>query len=282
MISTRFLRKPTRLFSSRVIEKPRLTQHFIDGKYVNSISGDTFPTINPAKEEIVTEVQRAGNEDVDRAVEAARKAFDKGPWRKFSGTERGNCILKLLELFEKSADELSTLEVLDTGKPITMFKQFELPFMHGVFRYNAGWADKIHGDTIPMEGDYFAYTKKEPAGVVAQIVPWNGPMLILTVKLAPALAAGCTVVIKPAEQTPLSALKIGELVREAGIPDGVVNIINGYGEDTGRYLAQHPDVDKIAFTGSSEVGLELMRNSAANGRLKRLSLELGGKSPNII
>ena len=174
------------------------------------------------------------------------------------------------------------METLDSGLPISNVKMGEVNFVRSLLRYNAGWADKIHGDTIPMEGDYFAYTKKEPAGVVAQIVPWNGPMLILTVKLAPALAAGCTVVIKPAEQTPLSALKIGELVREAGIPDGVVNIINGYGEDTGRYLAQHPDVDKIAFTGSSEVGLELMRNSAANGRLKRLSLELGGKSPNII
>ena len=154
---------------------PRLTQHFINGKFVDSISVDTFPTINPASEEIVTEVQRAGNQDVDRAVEAARKAFDHGPWRKFSGTERGNCLLRLQALFEKNADELTTLEVQDTGRPITMFKHFEVPFMYGLLKYNAGFADKIHGDTIPMTGDYFAYTRKEPVGVVGHIIPWNAP-----------------------------------------------------------------------------------------------------------
>ena len=151
-----------------------------------------------------------------------------------------------------------------------------------LLKYFAGWADKIHGDTIPMTGDYFAYTRQEPAGVAAQIIPWNVPLGLLTGKLGPALAAGCTVVLKSAEQTPLSALKLGELIKEAGIPDGVVNIINGYGEDAGRYLAQHPDVDKIAFTGSCEVGLEIMKNSSANNKLKRVTLELGGKSPNII
>ena len=174
------------------------------------------------------------------------------------------------------------LETLDTGKPISFVKNGEVPFISMILRYNAGWADKIHGDTIPMVGDYFAYTRQEPVGVAALIVPWNVPLIILANKIAPALAAGCTMVVKPAEQTSLSTLRLGELVKEAGIPDGVINILAGYGEDAGKNLSQHPGVDKVSFTGSTEVGFEIMKNSAAHNHLRRVTLELGGKSPNII
>ena len=185
-------------------------------------------------------------------------------------------------MLNKHAEEIAMLETLDTGIPISSVKMGEIPFVSSLLRYNAGWADKIHGDTIPMVGDYFAYTRQEPVGVAAHIVPWNVPLLIFTNKIAPALAAGCTMVVKPAEQTPLATLRVGELIKEAGIPDGVVNILAGYGEDAGKHLSQHPGVDKVGFTGSTEVGFEIMKNSTAHNHLRRVTLELGGKSPNII
>lgn len=274
-------RLSTRAFGSKAKVTPKHTQLLIDGKWVNSASGDTFETINPVDESPIISVQRAGKEDVDRAVAAARKAFDKGPWRYYSGQQRADCLFKLSHLIEKNAEELAHLEALDNGKPVAVAKVADLPLTWLCYRYYAGWADKITGDTIPAHGNLFAYTRREPVGVAAQIIPWNFPLLMQAWKLAPALAAGCTVVMKTAEQTPLSALRVGELIREAGFPDGVVNILSGFGEDAGAHLSTHPDVDKVAFTGSTEVGLQIMRNSAKHN-LKRVTLELGGKSPNII
>lgn len=271
-----------RTFSSGSKVTPRVTQLLIDGKLVNSASGDTFATYNPATEEIITEVQRAGKEDVDRAVDAARRAFDHGPWRSFSGQQRAECLYRLSTLMEENAEELSLLEALDNGKPLSVARAADLPLSYSTYRYYAGWADKIHGDTIPMHGDFFGYTRKEPVGVAAQIIPWNFPLAMQAWKMGPALAAGCTIVMKTAEQTPLSALRVGELAKEAGFPDGVINILSGFGEDTGAYLSTHPGVDKVAFTGSTEVGLQIMRNSTAGNKLRRITLELGGKSPNII
>ena len=271
-----------RSFSSSSKVTPRVTQLLIDGKFVNSASGETFTTVNPVNEEVITEVQRAGKEDVDRAVEAARKAFDHGPWRRFSATQRGECLYKLSALMEENAEELAILEALDNGKPASVAKVADLPLAYGTIKYYAGWADKIHGDTIPMVGDFFGYTRREPVGVAAQIIPWNFPLAMQAWKFGPALAAGCTVVMKTAEQTPLSALRVGELAKEAGFPDGVINILSGYGEDAGAYLATHPGVDKVAFTGSTEVGFEIVKNSTAHDQLRRITLELGGKSPNIV
>ena len=183
---------------------------------------------------------------------------------------------------EENAEELAILEALDNGKPAYIAKAADIPLSVGTIKYYAGWADKIHGDTIPMVGDFFGYTRREPVGVAAQIIPWNFPLAMQAWKLGPALAAGCTIVMKTAEQTPLSALRVGELAKEAGFPDGVINILSGYGEDAGAYLATHPGVDKVAFTGSTEVGFEIVKNSTANDQLRRITLELGGKSPNII
>ena len=270
-----------RQFSSKHKVKPKQTKLFIDGKWVSSAKGHKFETINPVNEETITEVERASVEDVDRAVAAARKAFDEGPWRRYSGQDRARCLFKLADLVEQHQEELALLEALDNGKPASVAKVADLPLTWLCYRYYGGWADKVTGDTIPAHGDYFAYTRREPIGVAAQIIPWNFPLLMQAWKLAPALAAGCTVVMKTAEQTPLSALRIGELIKEAGFPDGVVNILSGFGEDAGAHLSTHPDVDKVAFTGSTEVGLKIMRNSSMH-RLKRVTLELGGKSANII
>jgi aldehyde dehydrogenase (NAD+) len=272
-------KKSTRNFATKVT--PRQTKLFIGGKWVNSASGETFATINPCTEEPIIDVQRAGTEDVDRAVEAARKAFDHGPWRHMSGTQRGELMYKLSNLIEQNAEELAYLEALDNGKPASLARVADLPLTYGTYRYYAGWADKITGSTIPLQGNFFGYTKKEPVGVVGQIIPWNFPLAMQAWKLAPALAAGCTVVMKTAEQTPLSALRVAELIQEAGIPDGVVNMLSGFGHDAGAHLAKHPGIDKIAFTGSTDVGLDIMRKSSTHS-LKRVTLELGGKSPNII
>lgn len=261
--------------------KPRVTQLLIDGKFVNSASGKTFDTFNPATEEKITSVQESGVEDVNRAVKAARKAFDNGPWRRMSAAERGRLLYKLADLMEKHQDELAALEALDNGKPFSFAKAADIALCIKTYRYYAGWADKIHGQVIPISGPYLAYTKEEPVGVAAQIIPWNFPALMQAWKLGPALATGCTVVMKPAEQTPLTALRVGELIMEAGFPEGVVNILPGYGPTAGQALAQHPDVDKVAFTGSTEIGYEIMRHSHKNN-LKRITLELGGKSANII
>jgi phenylacetaldehyde dehydrogenase len=256
----------------------------INGQWVNAASGKTFPTYNPATGEVLAHVVEGDREDIDRAVAAARTAFDKGPWRKLSPSERARLVWKLADLLEKHAEEFAQLECLNQGKPLTIARVADIPVSIDQLRYYAGWATKIEGNTIPLSmqggGKFLAYTLREPIGVVGQIIPWNFPLIMATLKLAPALAAGCTVVLKPAEQTPLTALRLGELIQEAGFPEGVVNIVPGYGETAGAALAAHPNVDKIAFTGSTEVGKLIVH--AAAGNLKKVSLELGGKSPNIV
>src|SRR5581483_6385801 len=220
--------------------------------------------------------------DIDLAVKAARKAFDEGAWRKMTASERGRLMWKLADLIEQHLEEFAYLESLDNGKPLTVARAADVPLAVDLFRYMAGWATKLEGNTIPISagGQYLTYTLREPVGVVGQIIPWNFPLLMAAWKLGPALASGCTVVLKPAEQTPLSALRLGELIVEAGFPEGVVNIVPGYGETAGAALAAHMDVDKVAFTGSTEVGKLIVQ--AATGNLKRVSLELGGKSPNVV
>ena len=266
------------------IDKPR--KMLINGNWVNSISGKTFPTYNPATGEVLAQVAEGDREDIEQAVKAARKAFDKGPWRKMTASERGRLIWKLADLLEEHTEEFAYLESLDNGKALTIARGADVPLAVDLFRYMAGWATKIEGNTIPISvpytpgAKYLAYTLREPVGVAGQIIPWNFPLLMAAWKLGPALAVGCTVVLKPAEQTPLSALRLGELIAEAGFPEGVVNIVPGYGETAGAALAAHPHVDKIAFTGSTEVGKLIVH--AAAGNLKKVSLELGGKSPNIM
>ena len=266
------------------IDKPR--KMLINGQWVNAISGKTFPTYNPATGEVLAQVAEGDSADIEQAVKAARKAFDHGPWRKLTASERGRLIWKLSDLLEAHTEEFAYLESLDNGKPLTIARGADVPLAVDLFRYMAGWATKIEGTTIPISvpytpgAKYLAYTLREPVGVAGQIIPWNFPLLMAAWKLGPALATGCTVVLKPAEQTPLSVLRLGELIMEAGFPDGVVNIVPGYGETAGAALAAHPDVDKVAFTGSTEVGKLIVH--AAAGNLKKVSLELGGKSPNVI
>lgn len=260
----------------------RQTKLLINNKWVDSISGKKFDTINPATGEILAQVAEADAPDVDLAVKAARNAFHlKSPWRRMAASERGKLMNRLADLIEKYADELATLESLDNGKPRHVARSADLELTIACYRYFAGWADKIQGKTIPINGDYFCYTRLEPVGVVGQIIPWNFPLLMQAWKLAPALAAGNTIVMKTAEQTPLSALRVGELILEAGFPEGVVNLLAGYGPTAGQAIARHMDVDKIAFTGSTEVG-HLIMQAAAETNLKRVTLELGGKSPNIV
>lgn len=253
----------------------------IGGQWVEAASGQTFETINPATGETLVRVAEGDVEDINRAVKAARAAFESGPWAKMTPSQRGRLLWRVAELIEEHADELAMLETLDNGKPIRYSKASDVPLTADHFRYFAGWATKIEGETIPVSiPNMLTYTLREPLGVVGQIIPWNFPMQMASWKLAPALAAGNTVVLKPAEQTPLTALRIGELICEAGFPDGVVNIVPGYGHTAGAALAAHLDVDKIAFTGSTEVGKKVLQASAGN--LKKVTLELGGKSPNII
>jgi len=266
------------------IDKPR--KMLINGQWVSSISGKTFPTYNPATGEVLAQVAEGDREDVEQAVKAARKAFDQGPWRRLTASERGRLIWKLADLLEQHTEEFAYLESLDNGKPLTIARAADVPLAVDLFRYMAGWTTKLEGNTIPISvpytpgAKYLAYTLREPVGVAGQIIPWNFPLLMAAWKLGPALASGCTVILKPAEQTPLSALRLGELIMEAGFPEGVVNIVPGYGETAGAALAAHPDVDKIAFTGSTEVGKLIVH--AATGNLKKVSLELGGKSPNVV
>jgi aldehyde dehydrogenase (NAD+) len=257
------------------------TKLLINNQWVESASGKRFPTVNPATGEEICRVAEADAADVDKAVHAAREAFEKGPWRKMAAAERGKLLYKLADLIEKNADALARLEALDNGKPYQVARTADLPLVIGCYRYYAGWADKIQGKTIPVAGNYFCYTRHEPVGVVGQIIPWNFPLLMQAWKLGPALAAGNTVVLKPAEQTPLTALRVGELIIEAGFPAGVVNILPGYGPTAGAAIAWHNGVDKVAFTGSTEVG-HLIMEAAARSNLKRVTLELGGKSPNIV
>jgi phenylacetaldehyde dehydrogenase len=258
----------------------------IDNRWVNAASGKTFSTYNPATGEVLATLAEGDREDVNRAVAAARKAFESGPWSKMTPSERGRLVWKLADLLEQNIEEFATLESLDNGKPLTVARVADVPLAVDLFRYMAGWATKLEGNTIPISVPYapgakfLAYTTREPIGVVGQIIPWNFPLLMAAWKLGPALTTGCTVVLKPAEQTPLSAIRLGELIVEAGFPEGVVNIVTGFGETAGAALAAHPDVDKIAFTGSTEVGRLILH--AASGNLKKVSLELGGKSPNVV
>jgi len=253
----------------------------INNQWLEASSGRTFPTVNPATGEEICQVAEADSADVDRAVRAARAAFERGPWHKMAAAERGRLLNKLADLIEKNAEDLARLESLDNGKPYKVALTADVPLTVACYRYYAGWADKVQGRTIPISGNYFCYTRLEPVGVVGQIIPWNFPMLMQAWKLAPALACGNTVVLKPAEQTPLTALRVGELIVEAGFPEGVVNILPGYGPTAGQAIARHMDVDKVAFTGSTEVG-HLVMEAAAQSNLKRVTLELGGKSPNIV
>ncbi len=259
--------------------KIRQTNLFIGGKWQESRSGKRFATISPVSEKVIAEVAEGDASDVDAAVKAARTAFDSGPWSRADARDRGRMMNKLADLMEANLEELAALETLDNGKPIRDARAADLPLAIDCLRYYAGWADKLTGDTIPIRGNYFCYTRREPVGVAGQIIPWNFPILMAAWKWGPALAAGCTIVMKPAEQTPLTCLRMAELAQEAGIPDGVINVVTGYGE-TGAAIVKHPGVDKIAFTGHTDTAKKIMVDAA--GTLKRLTFELGGKSPNIV
>ena len=259
--------------------KIRQTNMFIGGKWQESRGGKRFPTLNPVNESVIAEVAQGNEADVDAAVKAARAAFESGPWSKMDARDRGRLMNKLADLMEANLEELAALESLDNGKPIRDARAADLPLAIDCLRYYAGWADKLTGDVIPIRGNYFCYTRREPVGVVGQIIPWNFPILMAAWKWGPALASGCTIVMKPAEQTPLTCLRMAELAQEAGFPDGVINIVTGYGE-TGAAIVKHPGVDKIAFTGHYETAQKIMVDAAKT--LKRLTFELGGKSPNIV
>ncbi len=260
-------------------------QLLIDGQWTDARDGSVFEVQNPSNMATIATVAHGKQPDIDLAVRAARRAFDSGPWSRMTAAERGKLIWKVGDLIEQHNEQLAQLETLDNGKPLAVARAADVPLAADMFRYMAGWCTKIEGQTIPLSvpytpgTPYHAYTLREPVGVVGQIIPWNFPLLMAAWKLAPALACGCTLVLKPAEQTPLSALRLGELIQEAGIPDGVINIVTGFG-DAGAALAAHHDVDKVAFTGSTEVGQLIVR--AAAGNLKKVTLELGGKSPNVI
>jgi aldehyde dehydrogenase (NAD+) len=254
-------------------------QLFINGEWRDAAGRKTIEVVNPATEEAIAEVASAEQADVDAAVAAARAAFD-GPWSKLSARERGRIVWKICEKLMEKADEFARLETLHNGKPIFESRQIEVPAAAECFQYFAGWADKIHGETIPVKGSFLTYTLREPVGVVAAIVPWNFPLLLTAWKVAPALACGNTVIIKPASQTPLTALALAEVAQEAGLPPGVLNVITGPGSTVGQMIVEHPGIDKIAFTGDTSTGKGIMKGSADT--LKRITLELGGKSPNIV
>jgi aldehyde dehydrogenase (NAD+) len=269
---------------TRAPKRPVVKEHqplLIGGKWLDSASGKTFATVNPATGETICQVAEGDKADIDQAVKAARKAFEEGPWPKMNASERGKLLYKLAGLIEQNADELAALESLDNGKPYRDSRNADLPLTVKCYRYYAGWADKVHGKTIPVEGNYFCYTRHEPVGVVGQIIPWNFPLLMQAWKWGPALAMGCTIVLKPAEQTPLTALRVAALAQEAGFPDGVINVVPGFGPTAGAALSEHMDVDKVAFTGEYLTG-QVVSQAAAKSNLKRVSLELGGKSPNIV
>ena len=263
---------------SEFVKAPR--HLLIGGKWVPAKSGKTFETINPATEQVLANVAQADQADVDEAVKAARRAFEESKWAAMRPADRARYLFKIAELIDANAAELAQLETLDNGKAISESKNIDIPMAAETFRYYAGWVTKIYGETNPSAPDMLSYTLREPVGVCGQIIPWNFPLLMASWKLAPALACGNVSILKPAEQTPLTALRLGELIMEAGVPDGVVNILPGFGPGAGSAIAAHMGIDKVAFTGSTEVGREIMK--AATGNLKRVSLELGGKSPNII
>ena len=270
---------PTKVAPANSKPKVRLTKLFIDNKWVDPVDGGEFETINPATGEVLANVAAAEKADVDKAVKAARKALESGPWSTMDAADRGRLLFKLADLVDEKADELAALESLNCGKTISDSKGDMVGVANGL-RYYAGWADKVEGRTVPVRGNFLSYTLRQPVGVVGQIIPWNFPLLMLAWKWGPALACGNTVVMKPAEQTPLTALCMAELAREAGFPPGVVNILNGLGETTGAAIVKHPDIDKIAFTGHVDTA-KIIQKAAAD-TLKRTSFELGGKSPNVV
>ncbi|KAF7281602.1 aldehyde dehydrogenase [Rhynchophorus ferrugineus] len=274
-------------FSSAAQLKPELTPNvlysgiFINNEWHKSKSGETFPTVNPSTGKIITDVQRGSKVDIDIAVDAANEAFRlHSPWRTMDASERGRLLYKLADLMERDSLYIASLETLDNGKPFHQAHPMDVTLSIKALRYMAGWADKNHGKTIPMDGNYFGYTKHEPVGVCGQIIPWNFPLLMMAWKIGPALSMGNTVILKPAEQTPLTSLYVAQLSKEAGFPPGVLNVVPGLG-DAGAALVANQNVDKIAFTGSTQVGKMIQQNSGI-GNLKRTTLELGGKSPNII
>ncbi|XP_049941122.1 aldehyde dehydrogenase, mitochondrial [Schistocerca serialis cubense] len=261
--------------------KIKYTQLFINNQFVDAVSGKKFATINPATGTKIIDVAEGDKADVDQAVAAAKAAFKRGSeWRNMDASARGKLMNKLADLIQRDIEYLASVETLDNGKPYGD-SLFDINMAIDTLRYFAGWADKIHGNTIPSDGNFFTYTRKEPVGVVGQIIPWNYPILMLVWKWGPALAAGCTIVLKPAEQTPLTALYVAALTKEAGFPNGVINVITGFGPTAGAALSMHPDINKIAFTGSTEVG-HLIMEASAKSNLKRVSLELGGKSPLVV
>jgi aldehyde dehydrogenase (NAD+) len=267
--------------ATAIIQNLKPEKLFIDGRYEDSVSGKTIPVMNPATGEKLTTVPDAAAEDIDRAVRSARRAFERGVWRNMKASEREKITWRIGELIEKNKEELGMLESLNNGKTFREALRGDIPPSWDIFYYYAGWTRKIHGETIPVDGDYLNYTLREPVGVVGMITAWNYPMLLAAWKVAPALATGCSMVIKPSEMTPLTTMKLAEYCLEAGVPEGVVNVVTGYGPTAGEALARHMDVDKIAFTGSIRTARSLLKASAESN-LKRLSLELGGKSPNII
>lgn len=264
------------------VQQPKIqhTDCFIGGKWLPAASGKTFATINPATEEPLAEIAEGDKADIDLAVDAARRAFESGPWATMDARDRGKLMYRLADLIEDEIDELAALESLDNGKPVTDARTADIPLVIDCLRYYAGFADKIHGSTIPVRGNYFTYTRKEPVGVVGQIIPWNFPMLMTAWKWGPALASGCTIVMKPAEQTPLTCLRMAQLAQDAGIPDGVINVVPGFGPTAGGSIVKHSGVDKVAFTGEHLTAQIIMREAAES--LKRITFELGGKSPNVI
>jgi acyl-CoA reductase-like NAD-dependent aldehyde dehydrogenase len=260
--------------------QPKPGKLFIGGKWVDAASGKTFATNNPATGETITMIAEADGRDVDAAVAAARAAYESGTWAEMSASDRARILWKIGDLIDKYNEELGELETLDNGKPIFESRQVDMPMVAEIFRYYAGWATKIHGETVPVRGPFLHYTLREPIGVVAAIVPWNFPLLLASWKIAPALAAGNTIIVKPASWTSLTALRFAEICQEAGVPDGVVNVLTGSGAVIGTALVKHPGVDKIALTGSTVTGQQVLRDSADT--LKKVTLELGGKSPNIV
>ncbi|PFH62679.1 hypothetical protein XA68_12550 [Ophiocordyceps unilateralis] len=273
---------PAQLRAPNGVELSLPTGLFIDNEFVGSSTGQTITSINPSSGSAICDVAAASEADINSAVAAARRALSSPQWRDMAGAERGRLMLRLADLVEENLEKLATMEAWDNGKPFAVARDQDVVEVTGCLRYYAGWADKLQGLTIPTTGGSakLAYTLRQPVGVCAQIIPWNFPLAMAAWKLGPALAAGNTVVLKPAEQTPLSALLLAELIRSAGFPPGVVNIVNGLGRDAGAALASHPGVDKVAFTGSTATGRHIMRAAAAG--LKNLTLETGGKSPLLV
>lgn len=260
----------------------KYTKIFINNEFVNSVSGKTFPVLNPSTAKEIVRVQEGDKADIDKAVKAAQAAFEFGSkWRNLDASGRGELMYKLASLIERDRRYIASLETLDNGKPFKDSYYVDLTLSIKCLRYYAGWADKVSGKTIPLDGKHFCYTRHEPVGICGQIIPWNFPLLMMIWKIGPALACGNVVVLKPAEQTPLNALYVAALCKEAGFPPGVINVVPGYGPTAGAAISSHPDIDKVAFTGSTEVG-QIVMEAAAKSNLKRVTLELGGKSPNVI